>query len=278
MPPSAFFLLSILDNLLHDPIGIATIVLLMCLAPYWAIPLVIYGTQSFSSDPTFDEFDPETTPPPKSVRKFFRQVQPQLEALGFELIHHVSISDAVPNVVMMLQLYRSQLEDDLAMSVCAFGMADGQAGRAVNLQEQYVEFSSELRDGTEINTNNTQQEPPFAKVPVKVNYLFMGMEDLDLLYTIHKTAIQMHGGKRKPIPHDIVEEVRQGMINEFEQQIETGYLREGVGVFRPTVKGACMMTWKQLWPIKHIRRARRRSQNERLLADWGIDNSGIELL
>ena len=42
------------------------------------------------------------------------------------------------------------------------------------------------------------------------------------------------------------------LIEQFQEQLATGYLKynEFDETFRPTVKGALLMTWSQLWPFK----------------------------
>ena len=53
----------------------------------------------------------------------------------------------------------------------------------------------------------------------------------------------------------------------FRDQVGTGYLAEESTGFRPSVKGAWIMAWQELWPIKSIRRQRERRRAERLLAE-----------
>jgi hypothetical protein len=67
---------------------------------------------------------------------------------------------------------------------------------------------------------------------------------------------------------DATRYVAEAVLEEtFRDQIGTGYLAETAGGFRPTLKGALIMTWQELWPLKNLRRRRERQHAERLLSE-----------
>ena len=62
--------------------------------------------------------------------------------------------------------------------------------------------------------------------------------------------------------------LRQVVLVEcFEDQIATGYLQTADVGWRPTVYGALLMTWKELWPFKSIRTAALHRRGRLLEAD-----------
>jgi hypothetical protein len=52
------------------------------------------------------------------------------------------------------------------------------------------------------------------------------------------------------------------------------YRDELAGVQRPTLKGAYLMSWRLLWPVKPIRAALRRSKAQRLLRELESESMG----
>ena len=64
--------------------------------------------------------------------------------------------------------------------------------------------------------------------------------------------------------------VDKAVIEEtFAAQVPTGYLVPCAGGYRPTIYGACIMTWQELWPFKALRKMSRKTAAERLLRELG---------
>ena len=81
-------------------------------------------------------------------------------------------------------------------------------------------------------------------------------------------------GTKRPLPpsDQWANELSNSTQKEMQDQTVTGYfyLDSRGEYYRLTWKGTFLMTWKQLWPIKQIRRAMMRRQNRGLLAEWGM--------
>ena len=62
------------------------------------------------------------------------------------------------------------------------------------------------------------------------------------------------------------------MKEEFEHATKIGYMRLGLGetFYRPTLRGAYLMTWKELPPFKQWRARRARAWAERIMEDAGV--------
>ena len=68
---------------------------------------------------------------------------------------------------------------------------------------------------------------------------------------------------------DAVRYMQFALIEELDNACRAGYMQldAAQSVYRPTIKGACLMTWQELWPFKGIRLAGRRRREAKLLAD-----------
>ena len=63
------------------------------------------------------------------------------------------------------------------------------------------------------------------------------------------------------------------IVESYEEQVGFGwlYLDSAAGVYRPTWKGAFLMTWGLLWPVLAIRKALLRQKEEALLKAFRAD-------
>ena len=71
---------------------------------------------------------------------------------------------------------------------------------------------------------------------------------------------------------DVEGTLRQAVLREMGAQREAGYVYvdPGTGAYRPTWKGAALMTWRLLWPMKTIARARLRRRASALVAALNV--------
>jgi hypothetical protein len=197
-----------------------------------------------------------------------------LEGLGFSLVVHVYLPEQVPNVVAILALLENRQANDLAMVVTMHARSEGPVGPET-LKTHYVEFGSELVNGSEVATNNSSELPAFAPPPERIVLQMPQLEDLARLYRCHELSIDEFGrAARKPLPpsDSLLEALRADMIRELESQVGTGclYRDTATNTYRATWAGAFVMTWKQLWPVSAVRRFRRRRRAETLLAEWRV--------
>jgi hypothetical protein len=81
------------------------------------------------------------------------------------------------------------------------------------------------------------------------------------------------GQPRVGVGGDAAKFLRDGSLRIHANWLATGYYRldKDCGVYRPTWKGAVLVTWRLLWPIKPLFRAWRRRHTSRLLHRLGIE-------
>ena len=68
-----------------------------------------------------------------------------------------------------------------------------------------------------------------------------------------------------------VAEVEKSLARDYARQAEAGYfyLDEEADVYRPTWKGAYLMTWTFLWPISRLQKMRTKRDAERIRMELG---------
>lgn len=240
--------------------------------PYVLGPILIKSTQKFRAIPPLRVFDPQQSPPPRQVAEFFDGAVRELESVGFSAVAHVAIPDMVPHVATLLVLLENRDTDDGAIVVSMHGMSDSGGGaRRVQMQSHYVEISCEFVDGVQLSTNNSEIGPSFAAVPQRRIVQLPQIKSPARLYRLHQRAVEeLATARRSPLPprEELVDHLGRDMTDEFETQIDTGYLFKTPGYYRPTWKGAILMTWKEVWPVNAIRRMRRRNRARQFLERW----------
>jgi hypothetical protein len=255
-------------ELLSILLGIAFLVVLV---PYVLGPLLIFFTLRFRCPPKVVPVDPRVHALPDQARHYLGEAYEQLAAEGFELLGTTLLPDLMPNVQTLFALYINRASSDMAMSAIIVA----QGGIAGELKTSYVEFLRRFDDGVVVQTNNSRELSSFKPVPGEFTTKFWEIRDIRRLYHVHQALAVRFRQRGQPVDEfdatyqgDILQYVARGVLERsFRDQLETGYLAEDANGFRPTMKGAMIMTWKELWPIKAIRRWLEKRNAERLLAE-----------
>jgi len=239
--------------------------------PFVGGPFLIRYTQKMKREPTLIPFDPDDRPAPTAVQEFLDDVEAALWGCGFEVLGFAAMPDLAPNVKAIFTMFGRPESDDLAMAVAAFG----ETGGLITMKRFYVEFATDYADGFELCTNNMPDEGAYRPLPHKKVLQFDRVRSADGLWRVHERATKEFGtGPKKPIPPKAaaLDRLRAGMLKEHTDQVAVGWLwfDEQYEVFRPTWKGACLMTWKLAWPVSAYRRALRRRNARRLLEEWDL--------
>ncbi len=249
------------------------------IACYWLLPpLLILATQKMEASPELVEYDPEETPPPRSVARYFKEEREGLEGCGFRWLSSVLLPNPVPNVRAVLELYAHDRNSDAAMVTAIFGVSD----TAPPMQARYVEFIAQFRghDVTMIQTNDNRDVSAFPDSPDEPTFRFPHVKDVQKLYALHQALVDRHGGgARKYLAvldefrGNVAEYLRVRVLREgYERQVRGGMLRydERRDCFVPTVAGAYRMTWKLLWPVKPLIQSRYWNWGKRLEKELGV--------
>src|SRR5262249_19873710 len=144
-------------------------------------------------------------------------------------------------------------------------LAIAASGATRSLRKTQVEFCSELTSGLELNTNNGDGVGCDAPHPSKQVFAFPGVDDVERLYRLHWRLAQeaaLGDAVRRPAAGAELDELVRGWEHDNARQAGLGYwyLDADGARYRPTWKGALLMTWKLAWPVGALRRLLRRWQ------------------
>jgi len=215
--------------------------------------------------------DPKTHPLPDDVRQYFHQAYLALTRDGFELVETMFLPLVVPNVETLLALYVNRSTCDMAMST--FLLANTGVQR---MKANYVEFVTTSSDDVVVQTNNSRELGAFKPLPNEHTTQFWDIDDINRLYRLHGFLAEKHGRMGQPecrmdtqFGGNAVQYVARGVLEKsFADQVGTGYLTRTAEGFAPTIKGAVIMAWQELWPLKPLRRMRRKRQTLEVLGEF----------
>lgn len=253
----------------------SVLVVVGCLAGmyYFLLPLLILFKQRFSADVEIGVFDPQKTPPPPSLARYFAETDAELVECGFRRLASLALPAPVPHVIAVLQMYVHDGTRDAALVSVIFGVPEGPA-KALELR--YVEILSRFRDSDLeiLHTNNANQVGSFPEVPEALTFRLPQVTDLRRLFSYHQALLQRHAPRAtkclrviEEFDGDAVRYLREAAFREsYERHVRTGYLHyfAAQDCWRATVIGAYLMTWKELWPFKSALRTRVRRDGRRL--------------
>lgn len=255
----------------------ALVVFVFFAFPYVAAPFIVGMTLRFRLPAQVIRVDPQQTPLPEDVRLYFDQAYHVLTANGFVLLDVMFLPTIVPNVRSLLAVYVNRRTCDAAMSV--FMLAEGPMS---TVRKRHVEFIRRFSDGTLVQTNNSDELGAFPPKPREHTTQFAQLADVGRLYAIHCFLARKLGGMSTPVLRidaeyqgNALEYVARVAIDEsLTAQIKTGYLMGSPQELRPTLRGAVIMAWQELWPAKAIRRARRRRAAEAASREFDASAAG----
>ena len=121
----------------------------------------------------------------------------------------------------------------------------------------YIAVSQLFDDDTLLEVINSSIAGVYPKSPRKAAFRYPEIKDISELVTITETIMRQYLHSKNPIP--LPEGTELSLIERFlneeqEELIERGYIQsnttdEGKSL---TLKGAYLMTWKLLWPLKQL--------------------------
>ena len=241
------------------------VILLVCCVQLIVGPVLVYSRNRQQVHPTFHEFNPQQ-PPMQLPQDYFDNIE-EMKRLGFALISHLYQDNQTPGVHSCITLFtnRNEFTGAIVVYMCTENLAP----------LSYVEFSTEFDDGSEINTNNIENPGVFANIPAKLEYAVPHVKKVMDLYHIHQGLLLANSktSRRKlPVPGQEVNDLCTGMSRDLERQADRGYFRPDptTDKYRPTIKGALLMTWKLAWPVGQIRKHLRYLNGKRIVGDLGI--------
>jgi hypothetical protein len=244
---------------------------------YLAIPLLIWKTMRLEATPTIQRIDPAELPLPETARQHLDTVDAELRGLGFESRATLLLPSATPNVISLLRVFVNPTQKCSAMANSMISRVKTESGEQVR-HHPYVEFTTRYQDGQVFNTNNSAAGGSFPPAPQSQTTRVPWIQHVPTVHLIHDAITTAKNGAAQKVLRldesfagDEVAYLQACMKEEFENATKAGYLwlrRDGTA-YLATVRGAYLMTWKELPPIKQWLAWRRRARAERLLREVG---------
>ena len=112
----------------------------------------------------------------------------------------------------------------------------------------------------------------FPPSPKKVTFPFPDIKSVSKLVSITERIIASYLSSKTPttLPKGKeLETIADYLNKEQDELIRKGYLQKDAkdGLRGMTLKGAYLLTWKLLWPVKQIRHAQKQSFVKKILAE-----------
>ena len=219
---------------------------------YVGVPLLVRFTHKNAAQPRFKVLSLGNCP--RAVLTYLKDMSERLESAGFMLVGCMSMQQQTTGVTPYFALLIHRLAGDKAMACAIYTEAEG----VISLGTRYVEFSTRYEDGRMIDTNNSAALDAFRSVPEKTVTKFPTVDDPLDLYALHQEVMrEVAPGAKKVLPDEgaEVDYLSNVLIEDYERQCRLGmlYLDRAAAAYRPTMKGALLMTWGLLPPMKQIR-------------------------
>jgi hypothetical protein len=215
---------------------------------YVGAPALVYGTLALNARPTLEPRVIRTLPP--AAAAYFAETAPGFAACGFRVAAHVHIADMMRGQQSTVTLW---LHDAAGQQATAVVMGNG---------KRYCEFMTKFSRGPAVLTNNSNDLGGFKRVRTKDTAAAPWLDDLADLYRLHlyREILFTPTDPTRYLPakgHELAS-FMDGLEFDLERQVHAGYFRRGrtPNEYRPSLVGAFMMTWKELPPMKQIRRPR----------------------
>jgi hypothetical protein len=242
---------------------------LLLLAPYWLGPVAVRLLSRYARTAPLAPFRPGVDVVPEPARIYLASAENTLRALGFAPLGYWHQAGFAPNVTAWLVVLDNPTAGAAAMATAIQSTGAPGAGRLITFAEFWTAFDAERS----LTTNNSPQPSAFDPVPGRPLERFPSLWDLGRLYRAHDALVRRQGTPRPGSPLEgrpPPEVVQESTTRQMDAQVDAGFLFLDGDAYRPTWKGAALMSWRLLWPAKSLRERRVRRRAEALLAELGV--------
>jgi hypothetical protein len=232
------------------------------------VPLIVRFQQKMQAHPKLKPLDLKQLDP--SISQFLMKQTEALIGLGFDEPTLLEASQAMKNVSQYVILLVNRETGDKAMVTAVI------ARGATTIQSCAVEFSTRFDSGELFDTHNSPTLPAFPPLPCTMRTQVPMVSDSRELFDLHRYVMNKHSpsGKKTLFEPGTAREylVEFAYFRTYQGQAQRGWLHysEAEDVFRFTFKGAYLVTWGLLPPIKTMRWAAMHRRARRLLHEFQL--------
>jgi hypothetical protein len=234
---------------------------------YFGAPLVIWAVHRMPAHPRFtavefNELDDTT------AATLLAQIR-SLHGIGFDEPIAVRMPNPVPNLSAYLVMLVNRMSGDEALVTAIFNTA----GSAQTLATHYVEFNTRFETGEVFDTLNSKTLNSFLPGPKTVRTQTPTVTDPQELFRLHHFVMRKCGASGRRIVFPVgqgLDYLTSTIVTEAcNHQVNHGrmYYEAASDAYRPTLKGAYLMTWGELHPFKAIRRITLRRAERQILEE-----------
>ncbi|HQR09495.1 MAG TPA: hypothetical protein PLN21_21915 [Gemmatales bacterium] len=233
---------------------------------FLATPLLILSNQKMSANPACEELQMHSLDP--QLTDFLMQKTNDLYELGFDEPTLIHLPNATPGVKAYLIMLVNRPSGDKVM-VTALVAAD-----VLTIQTWYVEFSTRYVTDQCVDTLNSAELSAFRQGPENVRTQVPSVTDVNELYRLHQYMMKKSNiTARKMLyePGQAIAYLKEyALKNSYDAQVNKGWLSyDAAGdCYRPTIKGAYLMTWGLLQPMKWFRMQAMRRREAQVLGEF----------
>jgi hypothetical protein len=244
------------------------ILIVIAASPYVIAPIRVYQRQRQPARPSFEPFDAAKHPLAPSLVDAMQRNVALLAQAGFRQVGDLFRTDRAARLRAVLM---DNAGDDIAVVVAAAALARPERGSST------VELVARFPGSRSLTVHNSPLPGVFGRVPGREKVRLREVRDPVRLFRIYQALVTRRYGALRREPADYRTDpagfLGAAMARELGQQVETGYLRldDRAEVYRPTWKGAFLMTWKLMQPFRDIGEWRSDRQARALVVELHLD-------
>jgi hypothetical protein len=240
---------------------------------YILAPLIVRFKEWRTADPRYANLD--LTACPREVSALIEQCASVLTEQRFSVVNHLWRPDnAGPRGS---QSYVSMWANSATGDSTHIIIVHAKTPVGFSIKNTLVTYRREFTDGTTIATANSLTPGIWPDDPLKDTVVCRGLNDLNRLYDFHiRRCARDQNGRVAEVPTEgegasyLVDENRRT----FQRLMPLGYYTFDARNNRyiPTLRGAFLMTWRLLWPLRGIRRRARIKRANAVLSQFALND------
>jgi hypothetical protein len=237
-----------------------------------AVPIVLKLWHWSSPNPDIETIDLMSDEIHEPFATAYHQAERSMEDIGFRLAGCLRVTNSVPGGRTAIALFENAKDRATALLFTVFARV-GFVRKTVTV----LVFISEFDDRTKLITSNSRQPEIMPRLRIREgSESFPKIDSPRRLFEIHQASVARYGGdatRLEPSIKDAGESLRRMWRADSAKFLETHYFYhdEKRDVYRPTWRGAFLMSWRLLWPVKPIVRVLRKRRAARLLSELGLE-------
>jgi hypothetical protein len=218
---------------------------------YLLAPIVIKSSQFLQATLQFEPLFADQLPP--FARDFIQRCVHGFTPLGFVAVESFRTINVAPDILAFVLILVDSERRDICQLISTMSL------KMSIVRSVTITMKTEYEDGGAIVTT-TAKTGVFPRNPRNDTLVLPGRNDPTLLARVHRLRCErsnrMSQKRPVPVPGTWLDYIREEYARDVQRVTDAGYywLDVRAQVYRPTWKGAYLMSWKLLWPVKQLRR------------------------